>query len=101
MFIISFGAHLPLFEVNCYLGAVNTTSIAWILLFGFAVFNTFAVYRVLKGRDRLDLMWIPTVCSLVPIILFALWPNPIALLSFPLLQSAGMLIVQKMASKEK
>lgn len=68
---------------------MNTFAIAWILLLGFAFFNNFTIYRMLRQRGRVELLWIPLVATLIPILLFALWPGALTLLAFPVLQSFG------------
>lgn len=70
---------------------MNTFVLAWILLIAFAAFNNYAIYRLLKARGRTDLMWISGVATLIPILLFALWPGAFTLMSFPLIQSVAML----------
>lgn len=77
---------------------MNTFALAWILLLAFTLFNTYAVYRLLKPRSRMDLLWIPIASSAIPIVLFALWPGAFTLLAFPLLQSAGFWLLFRLLS---
>ncbi|RDI96033.1 hypothetical protein DV704_03705 [Meiothermus sp. QL-1] len=78
---------------------MNTLVLAWILLLAFAFLNNYIVYRLLRERQRTELMWISTVATVVPIGLFALWPGALTLMSFPLLQSLGMLLILRLAQK--
>lgn len=78
---------------------MNTFVLAWVLLLVFAVFNNYIIYRLLRERNRTDLMWIGVVATVVPVALFALWPGAITLMSFPLLQSVGMLIIMRLAQQ--
>lgn len=72
---------------------MNTMAVAWILLLLFAVVNNYVVYRMLSQRQRMGLMWISLVATLLPLMLFALWPGGITLLSFPLIYSLAMYII--------
>lgn len=78
---------------------MNTFVLAWVLLLVFAVFNNYIIYRLLRERNRTDLMWIGVVATVVPVALFALWPGAITLMSFPLLQSVGMLVIMRLAQQ--
>lgn len=78
---------------------MNTFVLAWALLLVFAAFNNYIIYRLLRERNRTDLMWIGVVATVVPVALFALWPGAITLMSFPLLQSVGMLIIMRLAQQ--
>ncbi len=78
---------------------MNTFVLAWILLLVFAAFNNYIIYRLLRERNRTDLMWIGVVATVVPVALFALWPGAITLMSFPLLQSVGMLVIMRLAQQ--
>lgn len=78
---------------------MNTFVLAWGLLLVFAVFNNYIIYRLLRERNRTDLMWIGVVATVVPVALFALWPGAITLMSFPLLQSVGMLVIMRLAQQ--
>ncbi|MBO1437292.1 hypothetical protein [Meiothermus sp. CFH 77666] len=78
---------------------MNTFVLAWALLLVFAAFNNYIIYRLLRERNRTDLMWIGVVATVVPVALFALWPGTITLMSFPLLQSVGMLIIMRLAQQ--
>lgn len=80
---------------------MNTFVIAWILLLGFALFNNYAIYRMLKQRGRTDLFWIPVVATLVPIVLFAVRPGAYTLLAFPLLQSFGFWLLFRLLSQTR
>ncbi len=84
--------------VEC--GAMNTFVLAWVLLLVFAVFNNYIIYRLLRDRNRTDLMWIGIVATVVPVGLFALWPGALTLMSFPLIQSVGMLIIMRLAQQQ-
>lgn len=75
------------------LKAMNTLIIAWIMLLLFGFFNNYIMWRMLTQKKRTDLMWVVIVITVVPIALFAFWPNAFTLMSFPLLQSFGMLAV--------
>ncbi|MCX7783666.1 MAG: hypothetical protein N2318_08485 [Meiothermus sp.] len=78
---------------------MNTFVLAWVLLLVFAVFNNYIIYRLLRERNRTDLMWIGVVATVVPVALFALWPGAITLMSFPLLQSVAMLLIMRLAQQ--
>ncbi|GEM84150.1 hypothetical protein [Meiothermus hypogaeus] len=78
---------------------MNTFVLAWVLLLVFAAFNNYIIYRLLRERNRIDLMWIGVVATVVPVGLFALWPGAITLMSFPLLQSVGMLVIMRLAQQ--
>ncbi len=78
---------------------MNTFVLAWVLLLVFAVFNNYIIYRLLRERNRTDLMWIGAVATVVPVALFALWPGAITLMSFPLLQSVGVLVIMRLAQQ--
>lgn len=78
---------------------MNTFVLAWGLLLVFAAFNNYIIYRLLRERNRTDLMWIGVVATVVPVALFALWPGAITLMSFPLLQSVGMLVIMRLAQQ--
>lgn len=78
---------------------MNTFVLAWVLLLVFAAFNNYIIYRLLRERNRTDLMWIGVVATVVPVALFALWPGAITLMSFPLLQSVGMLVIMRLAQQ--
>lgn len=80
-------------------GAMNTMVIAWVMLLLFAFFNNYVMWRLLKQKNRTDLMWIVITITVVPIALFAFWPNAFTLMSFPLLQSVGMLAVLRMVQR--
>lgn len=78
---------------------MNTFVLAWVLLLVFAAFNNYIIYRLLRERNRTDLMWIGVITTVVPVALFALWPGAITLMSFPLLQSVGMLVIMRSAQQ--
>ncbi|GIW34479.1 hypothetical protein [Meiothermus sp.] len=78
---------------------MNTFVLAWVLLLVFAAFNNYIIYRLLRERRRTDLMWIGVVATVVPVGLFALWPGAITLMSFPLIQSVGMLVIMRLAQQ--
>lgn len=83
--------------VQC--GAMNTLVLAWVLLLVFAVFNNYIIYRLLRERQRTELMWIGLVATVVPVALFALWPGALTLMSFPLIQSIGMLVIMRLVQR--
>ncbi|MCS7069167.1 MAG: hypothetical protein N2Z75_06725 [Meiothermus sp.] len=78
---------------------MNTFVLAWVLLLVFAVFNNYVIYRLLRERNRTELMWIGVVATVIPVGLFALWPGAYTLMSFPLLQSLGMLAILRLAQR--
>ena len=78
---------------------MNTFVLAWILLIAFAAFNNYAIYRLLKARSRTNLMWVSVVATVVPVGLFAIWPNAFTLMSFPLIQSLAMLGLIRMVGR--
>ncbi|GIW26518.1 MAG: hypothetical protein KatS3mg069_2785 [Meiothermus sp.] len=78
---------------------MNTFVLAWVLLLVFAAFNNYIIYRLLRERNRTDLMWIGVVATVVPVALFALWPGAYTLMSFPLIQSLGMLAIMRLAQR--
>lgn len=78
---------------------MSTFVLAWILLLVFAAFNNYVIYRLLRERNRTDLMWIGVVTTVIPVALFALWPGALTLMSFPLLQSIGMLLIMRLAQR--
>lgn len=78
---------------------MNTFVLAWVLLVVFAAFNNYIIYRLLQERKRTELMWIGLVATVVPVALFALWPGALTLMSFPLLQSIGMLLIMRLAQR--
>ncbi len=78
---------------------MSTFVLAWILLLVFAAFNNYIIYRLLRERNRTDLMWISVVATVIPVALFALWPGALTLMSFPLLQSIGMLLIMRLAQR--
>lgn len=78
---------------------MNTFVLAWVLLLVFAAFNNYLIYRLLRERNRTELMWIGVVATVVPVGLFALWPGAITLMSFPLIQSVGMLVIMRLAQQ--
>jgi hypothetical protein len=80
-------------------GVMNTFVLAWVLLLVFAAFNNYFIYRLLRERNRTDLMWVGIVATVVPVALFALWPGALTLMSFPLLQSVGMLVIMRLAQQ--
>ncbi|MER3483441.1 MAG: hypothetical protein C4332_10130 [Meiothermus sp.] len=77
---------------------MNTFVIAWILLLGFALFNNYAIYRMLSQRSRMDLFWIPVAATVIPVVLFAIWPGAYTLLAFPVLQSFGFWLLFRLLS---
>lgn len=78
---------------------MSTFVLAWILLLVFAAFNNYIIYRLLRERNRTDLMWIGVVATVIPVALFALWPGALTLMSFPLLQSIGTLLIMRLAQR--
>jgi uncharacterized membrane protein len=78
---------------------MNTLVLAWVLLLVFAVFNNYIIYRLLRERQRTELMWIGLVATVVPVALFALWPGALTLMSFPLIQSIGMLVIMRLVQR--
>ncbi|WP_337870903.1 hypothetical protein [Meiothermus sp.] len=78
---------------------MNTFVIAWVMLLLFALFNNYVMYRLLKQRGRTDLMWVSVVATVIPIALFAFWPNAFTLMAFPLVQSVGMLTILRMVQR--
>ncbi|RIH74255.1 hypothetical protein Mcate_02782 [Meiothermus taiwanensis] len=80
--------------------AMSTFVLAWLLLLVFAAFNNYIIYRLLRERNRTDLMWISAVATVIPVALFALWPGALTLMSFPLLQSIGMLLIMRLAQRQ-
>jgi hypothetical protein len=80
---------------------MSTFVIAWILLLGFALFNNYTIYRMLSQRGRMSLFWIPVVATLIPIVLFALWPGAFTLLAFPVLQSFGFWLLFRLLSSPR
>lgn len=78
---------------------MNTFVIAWVMLLLFALFNNYVMYRLLKQRGRTDLMWVSVVATVIPIALFAFWPNAYTLMAFPLVQSVGMLTILRMVQR--
>lgn len=78
---------------------MNTFVLAWILLIAFAAFNNYAIYRLLKSRSRTNLMWVSVVATVIPVLLFALWPGAFTLMSFPLIQSVAMLGLIRMVQR--
>lgn len=79
---------------------MSTFVLAWILLLVFAAFNNYIIYRLLRERNRTDLMWISVVATVIPVTLFALWPGALTLMAFPLLQSIGMLLIMRLAQRQ-
>ncbi|AWR87223.1 hypothetical protein [Meiothermus taiwanensis] len=79
---------------------MSTFVLAWLLLLVFAAFNNYIIYRLLRERNRTDLMWISAVATVIPVALFALWPGALTLMSFPLLQSIGMLLIMRLAQRQ-
>ncbi|WP_299429911.1 hypothetical protein [uncultured Meiothermus sp.] len=79
---------------------MDTFVLAWVMLLLFALFNNYVVYRLLKQRGRTDLMWVSVVATVVPIALFAFWPNAFTLMAFPLIQSIGLLVVMRMVQQQ-
>ncbi|MCS7057266.1 MAG: hypothetical protein NZ849_01775 [Meiothermus sp.] len=78
---------------------MSTFVLAWILLILFSLLNNFVLYRLLRERGRTELMWVGVVATVVPVGLFALWPGALTLMSFPLLQSLGMLLVLRFSQR--
>ncbi len=78
---------------------MNTFVLAWVLLLVFAVFNNYIIYRLLRERQRTELMWIGLVATVVPVALFALWPGALTLMSFPLIQSIGLLVITRLVQR--
>jgi len=78
---------------------MNTFVLAWIMLLAFALFNNYIIYRLLRERQRTELMWIGLVATVVPVALFALWPGALTLMSFPLIQSIGMLVIMRLVQR--
>jgi hypothetical protein len=78
---------------------MDTFVIAWVMLLLFAMFNNYVMYRLLKQRNRTDLMWVSVVSTVIPVALFAFWPGAITLMAFPLIQSVGMLAVMRMVHR--
>ncbi|MCX8088643.1 MAG: hypothetical protein ACK40N_03130 [Meiothermus ruber] len=78
---------------------MSTFVLAWLLLLVFAAFNNYIIYRLLRERNRTDLMWIGVVATVIPVALFALWPGALTLMSFPLLQSIGMLLIMRLVQR--
>lgn len=72
---------------------MSTIAVAWFLLLAFSAFNLYAAYRLLKARNLTNLMWIPLVGTLIPILLFAWRPGGLTLLSFPVLQSIAFYVL--------
>jgi hypothetical protein len=62
-------------------------TLGWILLLGFGVLNLWVLYRWLAPRRQLGWLGLPGAAWGASLLLFGLWPNPLALISFPLLQS--------------
>jgi len=79
---------------------VNAFVLAWALLLVFAAFNNYIIYRLLRERNRTELMWIGVVATIVPVGLFALWPGALTLMSFPLIQSIGMLVIMRLVQRQ-
>lgn len=78
---------------------MDTFVIAWAMLLLFALLNNFVIYRLLKQRNRTDLMWVSVVSTVIPVALFAFWPGAITLMAFPLIQSVGMLVILRMVQR--
>ncbi len=78
--------------------AMSTFVLAWVLLL-FSLLNNLVLYRLLRERGRTELMWIGVVATAVPVGLFALWPGAFTLISFPLFQSLGMLLVLRLSQR--
>ncbi|RIH84399.1 hypothetical protein [Calidithermus roseus] len=72
---------------------MSTIAVAWFLLLAFSAFNLYAAYRLLKARKLTNLMWIPLVGTVIPILLFAWRPGGLTLLSFPVLQSIAFYVL--------
>jgi len=79
--------------------AMNTFVLAWLMLLVFSAFNNYIVYRLLRERNRTELMWISVIATILPVGLFALWPGALTLMSFPLIQSIGMLLIMRLAQR--
>jgi len=79
--------------------AMNTLVLAWLMLLVFSAFNNYIVYRLLRERNRIGLMWISVIATVLPVGLFALWPGALSLMSFPLIQSIGMLLIMRLAQR--
>jgi len=78
---------------------MNTLVLAWLMLLVFSAFNNYIVYRLLRERNRTELMWISVIATILPVGLFALWPGALTLMSFPLIQSIGMLLIMRLAQR--
>jgi hypothetical protein len=78
---------------------MNTFVLAWLMLLVFSAFNNYIVYRLLRERNRTELMWISVIATILPVGLFALWPGALTLTSFPLIQSIGMLLIMRLAQR--
>jgi uncharacterized membrane protein len=78
---------------------MNTFVLAWLMLLVFSAFNNYIVYRLLRERNRTELMWISVIATILPVGLFALWPGALTLMSFPLIQSIGMLLIMRLAQR--
>jgi uncharacterized membrane protein YhhN len=78
---------------------MNTLVLAWLMLLVFSAFNNYIVYRLLRERNRIGLMWISVIATVLPVGLFALWPGALSLMSFPLIQSIGMLLIMRLAQR--
>jgi hypothetical protein len=72
---------------------MSTLAVAWFLLLAFSALNLYAAYRLLKARNLTNLMWIPLVGTVIPILLFAWRPGGLTLLSFPVLQSLAFYLL--------
>jgi uncharacterized membrane protein YhhN len=79
---------------------MNTFVLAWLMLLVFSAFNNYIVYRLLRERNRTELMWISVIATILPVGLFALWPGALTLMSFPLIQSIGMLLIMRLAQRQ-
>jgi len=78
---------------------MNTFVLAWLMLLVFSAFNNYIVYRLLRERNRTELVWISVIATILPVGLFALWPGALTLMSFPLIQSIGMLLIMRLAQR--